>query len=194
LRVGSGRQRPNQALQQTAGHDAFFVTTAHRCPAAAELGRSAAEGDWAVQAADIHELSLDRGPCFGTCPVFRFTASRQYGYTYSGRRHAVPPGDRAGRFPHYLFDRLAEVCVELRVLELDDVYPSDFDDAPSVAVSVRHAGGVKVVRNEGGDSGPVRLWAFAALIEVAMRQAFEVEDRDAARQPQSKARRTRRCT
>jgi hypothetical protein len=34
----------NQALQQTAGHDSFFVTTAHRCPAAAELGRSAARG------------------------------------------------------------------------------------------------------------------------------------------------------
>ena len=32
---------PNQALQQTAGHDSFILTTAHRCPAAAELGRSA---------------------------------------------------------------------------------------------------------------------------------------------------------
>jgi hypothetical protein len=37
-------QTPNQALQQTAGHDSIFLTTAHRCPAAAELGRSAAEG------------------------------------------------------------------------------------------------------------------------------------------------------
>ncbi|HEX4606815.1 MAG TPA: DUF6438 domain-containing protein [Urbifossiella sp.] len=146
-----------------------------------------------MEAADIHELSLDRGPCLGTCPVFRFTASRQYGYTYSGHRYVEPLGERAGRFPHYLFDLLAEACVELRVADLDDVYPSDFDDGASTAVTVRHAGGVKVVRNEGG-RGPVRLWAFAALVEVAMREAFEVEDRDAARQPQSKARRTRRCT
>jgi hypothetical protein len=31
--------RPNQALQQTAGHDWFLGLIAHRCPAAAELGR-----------------------------------------------------------------------------------------------------------------------------------------------------------
>ena len=30
---------PNQALQQTAGHDSFLRPIAHRCPAAAEQGR-----------------------------------------------------------------------------------------------------------------------------------------------------------
>jgi hypothetical protein len=35
---------PNQTLQQTAGHDSFPATIAHRCPAAAERGRSAAGG------------------------------------------------------------------------------------------------------------------------------------------------------
>lgn len=129
--------------------------------------------------ADIHELSLERGPCLGTCPVFRFTASRKYGYTYNGRWHVEPLGERVGRFPDYLFDRLAEVCIDLRVLELDDVYPCDLDDAPATIVSVRHVGGVKTVRNEGGDFGPVRLWAFASLIEVAMHQTFADEDRDA---------------
>ena len=132
-----------------------------------------------MQPGDIHELTLDRGPCFGTCPVFRFTATSQGRYSYEGRSYAEPPGTRSGRFPGYLFARLAEVCVELRVLELDDLYPGHFDDAPRVRVEVRHAGGVKVVRNEDGDSGPVRLWAFAALVEVAMRQAFETEDRQA---------------
>jgi hypothetical protein len=84
---------------------------------------------------------------------------------------------RTGKFPGYLFDRLAEVCCELRVLELDDLYPCSFDDAPHVIVTVRHSSGVKVVHNEGGNSGPVRLWAFAALVEVAMRQVFEIEAR-----------------
>jgi hypothetical protein len=130
-----------------------------------------------VQPGDIQELTLDRGPCFGPCPVFRFTATSQGRYSYVGGSHAEPFGARSGRFPGYLFARLAEVCVELRVLELDDVYRCGFEDAPSVAVAVRHAGGVKVVRNDGGDSGPVRLWAFAALIEVVMRQAFEIEER-----------------
>jgi len=124
---------------------------------------------------DITEITLDRGPCFGICPVFRFTASRHTGYTYDGWSYVEPLGVRTGKFPGYLFDRLAEVCRELRVLELDDVYPCHFEDAGFVIVTVRHTGGVKVVRNDGGDSGPVRLWAFAAVVEVAMRQVFEFE-------------------
>lgn len=132
-----------------------------------------------MRAGDIHELTLARGPCFGTCPVFRFTATRAGRYTYNGGSHAEPKGTRAGRFPGYLFARLAEVCVELRVPELDDRYEFGIDDAPSVRVEVRHAGGLKVIHSDGGDAGPVRLWAFAALVEVAMRQAFQFEDRAA---------------
>jgi hypothetical protein len=134
-----------------------------------------------VEPADIFEVTLDRGPCLGPCPVFRFTASRQDSYSYEGRSYAEPGGTRSGPMPAYLFDRLAAVCIELRVLELDDVYPSRFDDAASVGVTVRHSGGVKSVRSEDGDSASVRLWAFAALVEVVMRETFLIEDRDARR-------------
>jgi hypothetical protein len=37
-------QKPAQALRQTAGRDSFLGPIAHRCPAAAELDRSATEG------------------------------------------------------------------------------------------------------------------------------------------------------
>lgn len=118
-----------------------------------------------MDAANIIDIALDRGPCFGFCPPFHFTAFRHAGYRYQGRGYVEPLGERAGGLPGYLFDRLAEACIELRVLELDDVYPCHFEDAPSVTITVRHTFGVKVVRNEGGDSGPVRLWAFAASLK-----------------------------
>ena len=130
-----------------------------------------------MDSANIIEIGLDRGPCFGTCPVFRFTASRHSGYSYEGGSYAQPVGSRSGRFPGHLFDRLAEVCVELRVLELDDLYPSHFEDVPLVIVTVRHKTGEKVFRDEGHRPVPVRLWAFAELIEVVMREAFYIEDR-----------------
>ena len=41
---------PNQALQQTAGCDGFLGFIAHSAPAAAELGRSAAEDVEGVRA------------------------------------------------------------------------------------------------------------------------------------------------
>lgn len=127
--------------------------------------------------ADIIEIRLYRGPCFGTCPVFDFTASRHAGYRYDGHRHVDPLGKRSGGFPGFLFNRLAEVCLDLKVLELEDEYPATMDDAPMTLVIVRHKTGDKTIRNGNGDLGPVRLWAFAALIEVAMQQAFEIEDR-----------------
>ena len=44
-----------------------------------------------------------------------------------------------------------------------------------LVLTIRHNAGVKVIRNDGGDMGPVRLWAFAALVEVAMIQVLEIE-------------------
>jgi hypothetical protein len=131
-----------------------------------------------VKVSDIRELTLTRGPCFGACPVFRFKATGHGKYSYDGGSYAEPQGQRSGRFPDYLFARLAEVCLELRILELEDRYEFGIDHAPFVRVEVSHSDGLKVIHNDGGDLGPVRLWAFAAIIEVAMRQVFEIEDRD----------------
>ncbi len=127
--------------------------------------------------ANISEIELFRGPCFGTCPVFEIKITRAGSFRYDGSRYVEPLGKRTGGFPGYLFDRLAEVCCELRILELDDVYPSDNDDAPLTAVKIRHADGVKVVRSDGGNMCPVRLWAFAIIVEHAMREAFAIDDR-----------------
>ena len=126
----------------------------------------------------ITEIELDCGPCFGTCPVFRVTLSSAGTYHYEGRHYVEPLGERSGRFPEWLFARVTEVCAALGVLSLDDVYPTDFDDTQSVTVRVRHAGGVKTVRCEGSDGLVPRLWAFAVVVEHAMREAFAIEDRD----------------
>lgn len=127
-------------------------------------------------ASDIMQITLDRGPCFGPCPVFRFTAYRYGTYYYEGRWHVEPLGLRNGRFPRYLFDRLAEVCTELRVLELDNHYSTDFEDTASTILTVRYSGGAKTIQDEGGGLMPVRLWAFTTLVQVSMEQVFAVEE------------------
>lgn len=177
-RIEGGRWRSDHAHapESPPGVDLIVLH-----PPTGEAGRPMAEVVPRVRPGDVLELTLERGPCFGTCPVFRFTAISQGRYVYEGRSDVEPLGARAGAFPGYLFARLAEACVDLRVPELDARYESDFEDAPSVCVEVRHAGGLHVVRNDGGDSGPARLWAFAALVEVAMRQTFEIEARQAGR-------------
>jgi hypothetical protein len=125
----------------------------------------------------ITEIGLERCLGFGPCPDFRFIADSDGRYAYEGRRHVEPLGERSGRFPPVVFDRLAEVCDALRILELEDRYESHFDDVGLVIVTVRHAAGVKRVISEQGDYKPVRLWAFASLVELAMRETFAAEDR-----------------
>lgn len=123
----------------------------------------------------IIEIVLERFLGFGPCPDFQFTARADETYDYDGRRHVEPLGKKSGKFPDYLFARLSQLCFDLKMLELDDVYPSDFDDMPHTTLTIRHADGVKVIRNEAGDICPPRLWGFAIIIEYAMQQAFRTE-------------------
>ena len=61
----------------------------------------------------ITEIGLERSLGFGPCPNFSFTINADNRYTYEGRRHVEPLGERAGAITPAAFDRLAEVCVEL---------------------------------------------------------------------------------
>ena len=63
--------------------------------------------------AGITEIGLDRGPCFGTCPVFRVVLHRAGSYRYDGVRYVEPLGVKKGTIPGYLFDRLAGACSDL---------------------------------------------------------------------------------
>jgi hypothetical protein len=123
----------------------------------------------------ISEIVLERFRGFGPSPDFQFTARSNETYDYDGRWHVELLGKKSGKFPDYLFERLAELCSDLKILELADIYPDDFDDVPIMILTVRHAGGVKVVRNEAGGTCPPRLWGFAIVVEYAMQQAFRTE-------------------
>jgi hypothetical protein len=139
------------------------------------------DGGHALNPTDITEIGLNRGPCFGRCPIFKVTLSRSGSYLYKGEHFVEPVGERSGRFPAYLFNRLAEVCCDIGIPELEGPYPSDIEDGAYTIITLRHAGGLKEVRDEGGGRMPARMWAFAVVVEHAMREAFEIEDRGAPR-------------
>jgi hypothetical protein len=124
----------------------------------------------------ISEIGIERFAGFGPSPSFSFTARVDGRYNYEGRRYIEPLGERSGRFPEWLFARLENICSELKILDLDDLYEAHFDDLPIMLLKIQHAGGIKLIRNMAGDICPPSLWGFAILIEHAMRQAFECEE------------------
>jgi len=86
----------NQALQQTAGHDSFLGFVAHRRPAAAELGRSAAEGGMTEEA-----LNRIAGGLGITVPAAYWELMLARGEEF-----------RASQLGSYLWARANEVIIE----------------------------------------------------------------------------------
>src|SRR5882724_8263275 len=78
MRLGQ-QGRPNQALQQTAGHDSFLRPIAHRCPAAAELGRSAAEARMELAEAKDRLKAIE--DALADAPFVQFHAFEREGRT-----------------------------------------------------------------------------------------------------------------
>ena len=109
-----------------------------------------------MTAAGITEIGLDYGPCWHSSPEFRVTLSRSGSYHDHGERNVRPLGRRTGTVPGWMFDRLAGACEALGVLDLDDLYPAPAGGTQSTAITVRHAGGVRVVRREAGADEPPR--------------------------------------
>ena len=131
-----------------------------------------------VFATDIREISMSCGPCFGTCPVFDVKLTRDgHNFRYEGHRYTEPLGLKTGKFPEHLFKKISEICIDLDILSLDDVYPSDLEDTPQTRYTIRYSNQIKTIVDEGDGKAPTRLWAFGVLIENVVRTAFSIEDR-----------------
>jgi hypothetical protein len=66
-------------------------------PADSTAGQSAGPGDY---------VTLERGPCFGTCPVYRVTVARSGAVTFDGRRFVADSGTSRDSIPAADADRL----------------------------------------------------------------------------------------
>lgn len=82
-------------------------------------------------AADSLVITLQRTPCFGTCPTFVINVYRSGYATYEGRAHV----EREGMFyTHIGADTLSRILADAErsgFYQLNDVYDRDVSDLPS---------------------------------------------------------------
>jgi len=134
-------------------------------------GRSPAPEAQANPAAAEGHLSLERRPCFGTCPVYTVTLERSGAVIFEGRRFVADTGTHTATIPAARADSLFRALDAAGWFTFADRYGMGepgcehfATDLPSVITEVRIDGRVKRVEHDHGCIG-----APAALDELERR-------------------------
>ncbi|HYC31606.1 MAG TPA: DUF6438 domain-containing protein [Gemmatimonadales bacterium] len=128
-------------------------------PRPAGGGDEAATPAAATSAPDSTVVSLERAPCFGTCPVYRVTISRAGQVRFTGVRHTQQTGEASAQIAPARVDSLVAELREAGYFDFADAYEPGTDacgatatDLPSVTTSVVAGGRRKEIRHYYGCS------------------------------------------
>lgn len=124
-------------------------------------------------AADTPVVSLERTPCFGTCPVYRVTISRSGAVRFVGKHHVTTKGAAAAEIPPTRVDGLLLELEKGGYFGFADAYVMDAPacgqyatDSPTVITSATAGGRSKTIRHDYGcQAAPGELARLERLID-----------------------------
>jgi hypothetical protein len=87
--------------------------------------------------APITEISLERSPCYGTCPIDKVTIRSDGTAEYTGTRFVKLTGKHRGRVSREDFERLAGLVSQARFFDLKDRYSRPVTDNPTLTTTVK---------------------------------------------------------
>ena len=118
-------------------------------------------------------ITLERGPCFGTCPVYSVTLDGSGAVLFEGRRFVADTGLSTGRVPPARIDSLVAALTAGGYFDFADRYTAGepgceryATDLPSVITEVRAGGRTKRVEHDHGCmEAPQALTALEGRID-----------------------------
>ena len=116
-------------------------------------------------------ISLERGACFGTCPVYTLTVLGNGSVRYEGLRFVEVEGEQTALLEPEAVDSLLEAIVDADFFDLKDEYTVPATDLPSITIGVTLNGRTKQVYHYGvgcgadPDTAPPGLCALEAQLE-----------------------------
>jgi hypothetical protein len=136
---------------------AAFAACSPPRPEAADTPAPSAEPS---PAAEPPVVSLERTPCFGTCPVYRVAIAASGAVRFLGKHNVARPGEVRGEIPPARVDSLVRELEAGGYFDFADLYVMDSPacgayatDAPTVITSVTLGGRSKTIRHDYGCSG-----------------------------------------
>jgi uncharacterized protein DUF6438 len=114
--------------------------------------------------AEIRSVTLRRGPCFGTCPMYEVRLAADGTAEWVGERFV----DRLGRYQGQVdindYTRLARFIHGVGFFGWEPEYLANVTDLPDYFLTVAAGDQIKTVRQNGIDE-PADFWVIAAVID-----------------------------
>lgn len=99
-------------------------------------------------------ITLERGSCYGPCPVYTVTIRGDRSVLYDGRGCTYAVGKHQGMALHHDLMRLVDMFESAHFFDLQDQYDSGPIDAPTYRVTYERHGQRKTVEESGGEGMP----------------------------------------
>lgn len=126
----------------------------------------------------LKEVTFERQPCFGGCPVYKVTISADGKVDYTGTRYV----ERMGRYTATIWpdnvSKLFSTLQRLKFFEFKTRYELPITDQATQILTVETNDRKRTV-SEYGRSGPAELWEAQTLVEGLLYSAKDwkkVED------------------
>jgi Domain of unknown function (DUF6438) len=118
-------------------------------------------------------ITLERRPCFGTCPVYQVAIARSGAVSYTGKHHVTTQGAATAQLPAERVDSLLDALERGGYFEFADDYVMNTPacgmyatDSPTVVTTVTARGRTKTIRHDYGCTGaPRELARLERLID-----------------------------
>ena len=114
----------------------------------------------AATPADSAVVTLERTPCFGSCPVYLVTASSGGAVRFEGKSHVSHPGTAVGQVPKARLDSLLTELERAGYFDFEERYTpgspacgNAATDLPTVTTSVTLHGRTKRIEHYRGCAG-----------------------------------------
>jgi uncharacterized protein DUF6438 len=112
----------------------------------------------------ITSITLRRGPCFGTCPMYEVTLAADGTASWDGERFVERLGHHQGQVDINDFERLARFVDRAGFFGWNPEYLADVTDLPDYILTVTAGDQTKTVRQNGVDE-PADFWVIAAVVD-----------------------------
>lgn len=113
----------------------------------------------------IRSIVLERTPCYGSCPAYRLTLTRDGWAEYDGRMFTEREGRFRGGLPIGSFAMLAFATERIHLDEMRASYSVDVTDMPTTTVTVTRSDGRAFSISDYGDQAPPELWLLTTAMD-----------------------------
>ena len=121
-------------------------------------------------------ISLQRTPCYGTCPIYKMEIFSDGSAFYHGERFVDKMGNYAFTVSRETINYILKKAVEIGFFELEDIYTANITDLPKTITFIKNGKDEKRVIDYYG--APKALKEFESLVDgcIDYRRMKKLED------------------